>query len=352
VGFARREQLAVGSWLADGAGTGLGATAPARPRPRPRPRAPGPCVATEAAATHTAPVPHTAPSAPARVPAPEWLAELPVRPGPPWVSMGVRALDLDRWLVFDENTPAELAEKRRSSAERHDRVFAATPGTAAAGAEVQALVRRWLSRHHPEAAPPDGAGTAPGRPREAVHGLEAAALSVPEDLCLMVERDGTYVLAAAAVHFPSHWRLEEKMGRSLSEIHRPVHHYAAELATKVDTFFTRLTPQRPVVRRNVSVHDHAELFRPEPPEDYGLLDVRAEDLWLRSERQTLVRLPDSGAVLFTIKTQQCPLAAITQAPAVASALATTYRALITELDRSGAALPVPRWLPDWLAAPA
>jgi hypothetical protein len=264
--------------------------------------------------------------------------------------MGVRALDLDRWLVFDERTPAELAEKRRSSAERHDRVFAAQPGTTAAGGEVRALVTEWIGRHGPGSTP---ATVAPADlPDDVVHPLEAAALTVPEDLCLMVERDGRYVLAAAAVHFPSHWRLDEKMGRSLSEIHRPVHHYASELATKVDTFFARLTPQRPVVRRNVSVHDHAELFRPEPPEDYGQLDVRVEDLWLRSERQTLVRLPDTGAVLFTIKTQQCPLTALTQAPGVAGALAMRYGALVAELERTGEALPVPRWLPDWLAAQA
>jgi len=258
--------------------------------------------------------------------------------------MGVRALDLDEWLVFDERSEAELATKRSLSAERHDEVFRAEPGTRAAGAEVEALVRRWLERHGPT---PAGAASG-SRPPGVDHPLEAAALLVPEDLCLMVERDGRAVLAAGAVHFPSHWRLSEKMGRSLTEIHRPVHHYEADLATKVDTFLRRLTPERPVIRRNVSVHDHDALHRPEPPEQYEHLQVRPEDLWVRSERQTLLRLPTSGAVLFTIKTQQCRLAVLPQRSAIARGLAAKYRALIEELDRTGAAIPVPRWLPDWL----
>lgn len=275
---------------------------------------------------------------------PAWLDELPRRAGPPWVSMGVRPLDLDDWLVFDDDSPAELALKAELLAARPSEVFLAEPGSEAAGAEVLDLVTAWCGAHgHPATAPPPD----PGR-----HPLDAAGRLVPEDLCVLEERDGRAVLTAASVCFPSHWRIGEKLGRSVAAIHAPVHHYAAELETKVDTFLRRLTPERPVVRRNVSVHDHADLFRPEPPETYDGFLGAVDDLWLRSERQTLLRLPATGAILFTIKTQQCPVPALAARPQVCRDLAVRDGALEAELARTGEPAHVPTgWVP-WLEAHA
>jgi len=56
-----------------------------------------------------------------------------------------------------------------------------------------------------------------------------------------------------------------------------------------------------------------------------------ERLWLRSERQTLRALPESGSVLFTIRVQQTPFGALAQRPQVASALADRLRAQPAEL---------------------
>ncbi len=92
--------------------------------------------------------------------APDWLDELPLTPGPPWLSMGVHPLDLDDWLVFDEDAPAQLALKRQLLAEHHQEVFAARAGSAAAGAEVLELIRAWLTAH-----PSLIAATQPGRRR-------------------------------------------------------------------------------------------------------------------------------------------------------------------------------------------
>ena len=89
---------------------------------------------------------------------------------------------------------------------------------------------------------------------------------VQEDLCVLVEHEGRYRLEAASLCFPSHWRLHEKLGRSLAAIHAPVPHYAEELEAKVDRFFDRLRVDRPVVRRNLSIHCHDDLYRPEPHE--------------------------------------------------------------------------------------
>ena len=49
-------------------------------------------------------------------------------------------------------------------------------------------------------------------------------------------------------------------------------------------------------------------------------DLPPADLWLRVEFQTFVKLPQSGAVLFTVRTHTDPLAALERCPAAAENL--------------------------------
>jgi ribosomal protein S18 acetylase RimI-like enzyme len=243
--------------------------------------------------------------------APAWLDDLALDAGgPPWLAMGLARVPEAEWLVLDGERPAELAERRRLLAERHDEVFAALPGTEAAGAEVLGLVTAWLAARGHDEAPLDG-----------VHPLEAAGRLVQEDLVLMVERDGDLHLDAACLCFPSHWRLADKLGRPTGTVHQPVPGYQDELAARVDRFLTRLRPGVVTARRNWSVHESPALFAPVPAPP-----VPGADLWLRSERQTLRRLADSGAVLFTIRVQQAPFVSLAHRPDVARRLAARLRA--------------------------
>jgi hypothetical protein len=246
--------------------------------------------------------------------APSWLDELSLEAGPPWLAMGTRALDPSTWLVADEDRDRDLAWKAELLAERHAEVFAAlaSPAVLAGSTELCALV----------------AGDTGARPDPDLHPLDAAGRLVQEDLCLLVERDGAPHLDAASLCFPSYWRLRDKLGLPLGQVHGPVSHYAAELATRVDRFLGRLRVGRPVVRRNWSIHDDPDYFLPDPTPP-RLVDP-PEGLWLRSERQTLRRL-DSGAIAFTIRTQQVPLAVLAARPDVAHRMADAIEAWSPEL---------------------
>ncbi len=280
---------------------------------------------------------------PGSTPPPAWFEELALgAEGPPWLSMGLARVGVDRWLVVDGRRHEELAERHRLLAERHDEVFVALPGVEAAGAEVLAAVREWLAAHRPDVALPlDPPG---------LHPLEAAGRLVQEDLCLMVDRNGASHLDAACLCFPSHWRLAEKIGRPADAIHGPVPRYAEELSARVDRYLARLRPGVIGVRRNWSVHDAPDLFAPDPPVGAVPLGVDevAEGLWLRSERQTLRRLPATGAVLFTIGVQQVAMGALAARPEVAARLAARLRAQPAELSEMSVGpthlAPLLRWL--------
>ncbi len=237
---------------------------------------------------------------------PEWLDELHLEPGPPWVAMGTRGLR-DGLFVSDDDFDRDLAWKTNLLATRHDDVFAAldTPAVLAASAEVLAL--------------------AGGDDASSLHPLDAAGRRVQEDLCVLVLRDGRPHLDAASLCFPSYWCLAEKIGRPLSEVHGPVPHYADALAAKVDGFIARLRPGHMVWRRNWSIHDDPRYFLPHSDGPGG------DELYLRSERQVLRRLHSTDAVLFTIRTQQVPLHCVVERPDIGARMADAIDAWSTAL---------------------
>jgi hypothetical protein len=248
---------------------------------------------------------------------PSWLDEVDLRPSPPHLKMGTRSLDLDRWLIVDEHHASEVAIRTRLLHDHRDDVFGALAGTDAASEETLALVSSWLAeRGLPHATDP------------AQHPLAAAGQLVQEDLCLMVRRDDGWYLDAAVLCFPTLWLLGDKLGRINADVHRPVPHFEQELRPKVDGFFDRLRPGTPVWRRNFSLMPSPLLCLAarefDPPLPSLTLAADGSPLWLRSERQTLRRLPASDAILFTIKVQIAPAGVLLGRPDRAADLAAMY----------------------------
>jgi hypothetical protein len=249
---------------------------------------------------------------------------LPFEAGPHRLRVGTRTLDPAAWVELGDDADAQLAEKRRLLQERHGEVVAvadADPGPGpvrAAGQELLDALVAHLLEHHPAryalragevVDPRDGTGYLP-RQRAGLHPVDLAARLVPEDLCLHLPgRDGVLRLVAASVAFPSRWVLAEKVGRAVGEVHAPVPGYAGAIGGPVDRVLERLEPARGLWRLNGSVLDDPALFQPRRPARVRPARV-PDDVVLRVERQTLRRLPVSGAVVFTIRTHVDPLAAL------------------------------------------
>ena len=221
--------------------------------------------------------------------------------------LGVRPLDLDDWIELgpDVDGPGGWLDETSRLLREHPGTVRCVPPDAAvlaASAEIADEVVAHLARRWPErsrALDPD------------VHPLEAAARLVPEDLVVMVPRGGALTLAAGVVCAPNRWDLGSKIGRSMRDVHAPVPHLDDQLGVDVDRFLDRLRPERSFWRLGWGIIDVADGYAPidgtGPPRPAR---PALDDLHVRVERETLRRLPRTGAVLFTIRTHVTPLARV------------------------------------------
>jgi hypothetical protein len=240
----------------------------------------------------------------------EWLDDLRLEPGPPFLAMGTHSLNLDQWLVVDADYELDVAYKRELLSAKRSVVFDAMPGAEDACGELLDNVRDWLSSR----------GIAMPERTEDEHPLIEAAALVQEDLAVLQNIDGAWILTAGAICFPTHWCIADKIGLPLSGVHEPVAHYENDLRKKVDRFHDRLSADRPVWRRNWIVTPTRELHLPDRggPEEVGapntkiVIEADGSPMWIRSERQTLRRLARTGAIVFTIRIQRVPLGVLLQ----------------------------------------
>jgi hypothetical protein len=224
---------------------------------------------------------------------------------------GLSPLDMAQWTVRLPDFEAQMAYRRRLLAEQADVVL----GALHEGEEPALELLEMLLEHL-------------GDPRqltleERFCALTAIGRLVAEDFCLLVPDapSGEYRMVAGVLCFPSRWLLSEKLGRPLTPIHVPVPGYAGGLAQRVNRVFEALRTDRPLVRVNWTVHPTAELFLPQSERQKSAPFAPDQDtrFYLRTERQTLVRLPRTGAVAFGIKTSVTPVECL--APPVAQRLA-------------------------------
>jgi hypothetical protein len=278
------------------------------------------------------------------------------------LAMGLTPQSEAEWLAPDASLPEILAEKRKLLATRREFVFRAGPEASAPSAELLHLVTQHLARCFPSVYRWDGAHRLfnaashetwdiDGPP---LHPLDIVGRLVSEDLCLLQASDEGYRLIGASLCFPNRWRLEEKIGRPLDFIHEPVPGFAPALQRPVAHFFAALKPDRILARVNWGIADDPTRFQPIACEATAAITAAnaGSALYLRIERQTLRRLPQSGAVLFTIRTEITPLDRVIKTPDDAIDLAGALRDMSPAmLDYKHLAAVVPALL-AWLEASA
>jgi hypothetical protein len=242
-----------------------------------------------------------------RLPVAPWMAAHTLR------LPGTGPIDPAEWLKRDEVFAEQMAYRDRLIAERPEDVHALLPGAEGAAEELLDAVLA-----HVEGAPgyarrggsvrrPDGVEVPLDGPP-----LIAAGRLAQEDFCLLEKAEGTteHRLTGAILCFPSNWTLAEKLGHGLARIHLPVEAYDEGIARRVQRMFDLIRPEAPVMRANLLVYGKHDLYNPRREFDRHR-PAPDEARFIRVERQVLMRLPRTRAVVFSIHTYMAEPTALT-----------------------------------------
>ena len=217
---------------------------------------------------------------------------------------GIQPVVGDDWLRVDDAFAGQMRERDRLIAQNEMAVHALMPSALPAALELFERVLQVLrctpgyTVTQADVRRPDGVTV----PLDDEAPLRTLGRLIQEDLCLMEQVDDEHVLTGAILCFPASWTLAQKLGRPMTAIHIPVEDYTDDVAQRVQRMFNAIRPEQPLWRMNYLTYADPTLHqprlefdrRPRPP-----ADVR---VFVRSERQCLMRLPLSRAVVFSIHT--------------------------------------------------
>lgn len=240
----------------------------------------------------------------------------------------------ERVIDIDSEYEAELAERKRILAQdpnRHavlphmrtacwDVMLALMTEMATAYPDVMSLTESggvWQWRNHRAGISADfvmgDESTLSAEP------LAFIAGQVQEDIVLLDQRDGDLFGDAGVVTFAADWSFGFDVGMTFLEIHGPVPRLRESgVITRAREFLMRLQPNDSYRRTNWSMtvgrrlDVSTELYHEWGP-DRTMVGTVDDDTFgklvhLRVEVQHLIRLPESGAICFLIRTYMLPLA--------------------------------------------
>lgn len=215
---------------------------------------------------------------------------------------GIQPVQGRDWLRVDEAYAPQMALRDRLIAAQPEVVHALLPKARPAAEELYRTILDWIADEpgfmigDDKVTRPDGVTVPldPGQP------LLTLGRLVQQDLCLMEDNGAEYDLTGAVLCFPASWTLAQKLGRPMTGIHQPVEIYDETLAARVHRLMSAIRPGQPLWRMNFFTYDSFHLHHPRVEGDWRRQPTGRS--YVRCERQTLLRLPETQAVLFAIHT--------------------------------------------------
>jgi len=216
------------------------------------------------------------------------------------LKMGLQPMPLSQWILVDEDLPQFLDHKLEQRVLHKAMVYQALPESTRAQAEFHKVLRQHLVQNNNYRLN-DIHGLANRKHSltwdDRIKDLWHCSLWIQEDICLLENIGKEYVLTAASVCSPSNWNMPSKVGQSVEMLHAPVPGYKKEMSDRVNKLLLGLKPNKPLQRLNWSIQLGGELFW---RSDVSNHEDNVEKYW-RVERQTLIRLPNTKAIVFGIR---------------------------------------------------
>jgi alpha-1,2-mannosyltransferase len=176
--------------------------------------------------------------------------------------MGLRSMDWDEWIELDNHYMEYHDLKKDRILERGKKCCRTAPEAYDCAVELLEELCDYLPQRYPSLYKKTDVGmdnTVTGETFNIMEKplkedpMQMAARFTQDDLAIMVERpDGQYYLLAGAILLAGFWRLEDKFGMPLSEIHTSgdVPQYKEKLEKGMMNFFKRVQPEKAVLRNN------------------------------------------------------------------------------------------------------
>ena len=202
------------------------------------------------------------------------------------------------WLWIDDAYPKQMAYRDWLLTHKRDAVQAKTQGAEAAIEECARFILDQISLRSDflvgdaSVTRPDGVGITKDM------SLDMIGRLIQQDICILEKVGDEHVMSAAVLCFPASWSLDEKIGRPMSGIHEPVEEYTSDLQKRVQRVFDAMRDGQGVWRCNYLEYSDPNLFQPR--RENARRNRDADHLWSRVERQTLIKLPQTQAIVFGI----------------------------------------------------
>lgn len=205
--------------------------------------------------------------------------------------------DPDDWLRVDDAYVAQMQYRARLLSEQQETVLYEPDTSQSARAEVLAEALKIMPQlgftvSDTHVTCPDDRVVAIDRSAP----LRTLGHLVQEDICVLEKHGPEHVLTGAVLCFPANWRLADKVARPLTDIHTPVAEYDENIARRVQRLFDGVQVGRPLWRFNKLRYADADLHQPQRRAGNAAMP------FIRSERQCILRLPRTQAVVFSIHT--------------------------------------------------
>ena len=217
---------------------------------------------------------------------------------------GISPLDPREWLIMDEAYAGQMEERERLITDNRNAVIALDNMAVNAALELLKKTLEFLphlrdfEQNAEKVRCPDGRSVKidPSDPMATLGRL------VQNDFCIMQKRGDEHILTGAVLCFPASWSLSEKFMHPLTVIHKPVAEYDENIARRVQRLFDGIKVERPLWRFNKLYYQAPDLHQPRTFLNPRRILRQNEGKYIRCEKQTLMRLPKSDAVVFTIHT--------------------------------------------------
>jgi hypothetical protein len=290
--------------------------------------------------------------------------------------IGLRPIKPAQWLLFDPDYAQLMHEKRARLAGQRSMFYRTLPDSLAAQRELRERVVAHLLNDHDDRferlgsvirSRIDDARLDLGDP--STEPLLQLSHLVQEDFMLLQEIDGCPVVTGASNAYSTSGRLVASVGHDITWAHEPVPQLSVKLGPRIDRMILSIHADTPCERFNWQLTPLAAIYFPVDAHKAirdAIRGIRrplranpglaADLLWIRVERQTLSRLPESGAVAFSLHTYNDPLASLRSDLESAAAMLSLLRAYSSErLAYAGMDVirdAVVEWLESFVDSPA